>query len=464
MSRCSSVCAIVTAAGEGRRLGADKALVELGDRTALEQVLARCAQGGVSSVVVVRREGAQPLPARLPQGVQVATATGGEMIDSIRAGLQVRPRDADGLLVFPIDHAMVEAESIAAILVHLDRDADRVVLPLHAGRPGHPIGLALALEREILDPRATSLRDVIRAVPSRVVTVPVRDLWVLRDLDTPADLAAARAALRAIPAPATELMRRHRSRRAFRPDPIPDEQLACLVDAARHAPTSSYLQAYAVVAVREPSRKAVVAELCGDQEHIRQAPVFLAICADLHKVEAACRLHELTLDPGSLEIFLQSTLDAALLGQNLLLAAESEGLGGCMIGAARNHPRRLAELLGLPPRVYVVFGLVLGYPCDDPIPRGRMPLPGVLHEERYADDRLAAALPGADEAMREWSRRTNAERGGYQGRQVDENKGWTDRVAALWCREKGQPKGRKDLVRELRELGFGLEEVGTSPG
>jgi nitroreductase len=252
-------------------------------------------------------------------------------------------------------------------------------------------------------------------------------------------------------------MRAHRSRRAFKPDPIPDEQLAWLVDSARHASTSSFLQAYSLVAVRDPQRKDEVARLCADQDHIRQAPVFFGVCADLHKIGLACARHRLTLDPDSVELFLQASVDAALVAQNLLLAAEAEGLGGCMIGAARNHPEALAALLGLPRHAYVVFGLVLGHPADDPIPRGRMPLAGVLFDERYDAGRLPAVIDGADEAMRGWARRTNAERGGYGGRPVNETKGWTDRMAALWSKEKPGYSWRMGLRGALRALGFSLE-------
>ena len=119
------------------------------------------------------------------------------------------------------------------------------------------------------------------------------------------------------------------------------------------------------------------AALCGGQTHIEQAPVFVAVCADLHKIAAACAQNGVELQSQSLELFLQATVDAALLGQNLALAAESEGLGICMIGAARNHPIELAKLLELPRHVFAVFGMVVGHPTDDPVPRGRMPLGAV---------------------------------------------------------------------------------------
>mgnify|MGYP003346884963 CR=1 FL=1 len=59
---------------------------------------------------------------------------------------------------------------------------------------------------------------------------------------------------------------------------------------------------------------------------------------NVHKIAKACERAGQKAQTQSFELFLQATVDAALLGQNLQLAAESEGLGACMIGAARNHP------------------------------------------------------------------------------------------------------------------------------
>jgi nitroreductase len=238
---------------------------------------------------------------------------------------------------------------------------------------------------------------------------------------------------------------------------VPEAQLQRLVDAARHASTSSFLQAYAVVAVRDQAIKAECARLCAGQRHIVEAPVFFAICADLHKLAAACGRHGTNLQTQSFELFLQATVDAALFGQNLQLAAEAEGLGACMIGAARNHPIELAQTLGLPIHSYVVFGMTVGTAADDPVPRGRLPLQGVLHWDRYDPRRTDEVLDDADRAMQQWARTTNAERGGYQGRPVNESKGWAERMATLWGAGSEYAVARRELVTELRRLGFGLE-------
>ena len=166
-------------------MGGDKALLDLGGRSAVERVLEACSRGGVDDVIVVRAAGAVPLPIEVP----VITSTG-EMIDSVRAGVDARP-GAD-VLVFPVDYAMVRSAVVHAVVSALRRDT--IVLPIHEARPGHPV----ALGRDVCGglSAARTLRDVIRRDPDRVVAVPVADPWVLRDLDTPEDLQTARESLR----------------------------------------------------------------------------------------------------------------------------------------------------------------------------------------------------------------------------------------------------------------------------
>ena len=449
--------AIVPAAGKGERMGADKALLDLGGRTAVERVVASCLAAGCDEVVVVRRQGAQALPANLP-GRVITVPEGGEMADSLRAALAALPDATGHVAVFPVDHALVEAETLAAVLARLDRGDCSIALPLHRERPGHPIALHSAVFAEIRQP-GTVLSDLVRKDGGRVGVVPSANPWVRADLDCPEDLRAARCSLSGQPWSVVAQMFRHRSRRAYRPDPLPDGQLERLVDASRHASTSSYIQAYSVIAVRDADRKKDCARLCAGQTHIEQAPAFLAICADMHKLATACEHNDTVLQSGSFELFLQATVDAALLGQNLQLAAEGEGLGACMIGAARNHPIELAKLLGLPPRVFVLFGMTVGVPADDPVPRGRMPLSGVLHAERYDGEAAAAAIDGADQVMRARARESNVRSGGYAGRPIDEQKGWADRMARGWGERSRYAADRRTLVDELRQLGFDLDGV-----
>jgi oxygen-insensitive NADPH nitroreductase len=71
------------------------------------------------------------------------------------------------------------------------------------------------------------------------------------------------------------------------------------------------------------------------------------------------------------------------MAQNVLLAAESLGLGGVFIGALRNDIEAVAEWVDLPEYCVPLVGLCLGYPDQDPPPKPRLPRDLMFFENRY---------------------------------------------------------------------------------
>ena len=163
--------------------------------------------------------------------------------------------------------------------------------------------------------------------------------------------------------PTIDLLLSHRSVRRFQNRPLPDGVLETLIRCGQQASTSSNLQAYTVIHVADPKRKKRLAELCADQVQIHQSAAFLAFCADLHRDRMANRMHDAErFDGDYAEALMIATVDVALMMQNVAIAAESLGLGICMIGAMRNNPKSVGRLLDLPPYVVAVAGFCIGYP------------------------------------------------------------------------------------------------------
>lgn len=181
----------------------------------------------------------------------------------------------------------------------------------------------------------------------------------------------------------------HRSVRRYQAREVSDETLSTLVAAAQSASTSSNLQVWSVVAVRDGERKRRLAALAGNQRHVAEAPLFLVWLADFARLRQLAAEHEAPLEGQDyLEAGVLGCVDAALAAQNALVAAESLGLGGVYIGGIRNQPEGVAEELALPPGVMAVFGMCLGYPeaGDTAAARvkPRLPQSVVLHHESYA--------------------------------------------------------------------------------
>lgn len=180
------------------------------------------------------------------------------------------------------------------------------------------------------------------------------------------------------------LQNQHVTIRSFTNEDIPEKMLTDILEAGRRAPTSSNMQAYSIIVVKDPAVKKELAVLAGNQKQVETCPVFLAFCADLHRLNKACELHDVEMT-NNLETFLISTIDASLVGMSVQTGAESMGLGAVMIGAMRNHPAEVAKLLRLPKHVYVTFGMCLGWPVKENIPpqKPRLPQELVIHNERY---------------------------------------------------------------------------------
>lgn len=207
------------------------------------------------------------------------------------------------------------------------------------------------------------------------------------------------------PKSAIDTMMTHRSIRSFRPQPLPDGLLERLVTAGARASTSSNMQAYTVISITEPPLKARVAHLCGDQQQINESAAFLVFCADLHKLTLACEMHGQDHDAtGYAEALLIAVVDTALVMQNVAVAAESLGLGMCMIGAMRNHPHDVARELKLPKNVMALAGMCLGWPGEaDAAVKPRFPLGATLHPERYrSDEELRTLIDCYDRTQAEW--------------------------------------------------------------
>lgn len=241
----------------------------------------------------------------------------------------------------------------------------------------------------------------------------------------------------------------HRSVRAYLPDPVDDDQLAAIVAAAQSAASSSNLHAWSVVAVRDPARKARLAEFAGDQAHIHQAPLLLVWLADLARLEeVANKVGETHAALDYLEMFEVGVIDAALAAQNAVTAAESLGLGTVYIGAMRNRPEEVATELQLPPRVVAVFGLCVGKP-DPAQPAAVKPRPPqsvVLHRETYSLPAQTAGLEQYDTAMSAF----------YAGQGMKVRGTWSNHSAKR-IRDTQALSGRDRLMEALNGLGFPLK-------
>ncbi|MBK5243028.1 oxygen-insensitive NADPH nitroreductase [Clostridium sp.] len=207
------------------------------------------------------------------------------------------------------------------------------------------------------------------------------------------------------------LLKSHKSIRKYKDQPVEDSKIKAIIECAQSAATSSYIQAYTIISVKNKDNRKKIAYLSGDQSYIEQCPLFLVFCADLNRAKTCCEINNVTMEEGYTEAFIISTVDAALAAQNALIAAESLGLGGVYIGGVRNNPSQISEILRLPYGVYPVFGMCLGYPNHNPDKKERLPLDVIFKTDEYNANSDAEKIEEYDIHIKDYyERRTKGKR------------------------------------------------------
>jgi nitroreductase len=244
----------------------------------------------------------------------------------------------------------------------------------------------------------------------------------------------------------------HRTHRRYKADPVPDDVLEIVLAAALSAPSKSDLQQVAVIVVRDRDRQATIGGWIPDMPWIATAPRFLVFCGDqrrLRRVSGELRHRPFPND--TLDMFMNAAVDAGLVLQSFVTAAEAMGLGCCPISVVRNHVEKLSDLLELPEGVFPVAGLTVGYPSQTGWISMRLPPAVTVHTDRYDDRDLPGQLEAYDR-RREARHATPRDSQRYVDRfGYTEPYGWSEDKA----RQYSVPE-RHNFGPFIRRHGFGL--------
>jgi nitroreductase/FMN reductase [NAD(P)H] len=243
----------------------------------------------------------------------------------------------------------------------------------------------------------------------------------------------------------------HRTHRRYEPDPIPDETLDIALAAALSAPSKSDLQQVGIVLVRDRARQATIGGWIPDMPWIAQAPLFMVFCGDNRRIRRVSELRGRPFPNDTLDMFMNAAVDAGLVLQAFITAAEALGLGCCPISVVRNHVEKLSALLELPPGVFPLAGLCVGYPAQAGWTSMRLPSAVTVHTDRYADADLPAQLEAYDR-RREVGHPTPRD-----GQRFADRYGYSDRYG--WSEDKARQYSvpqRHNFGPFIRRHGFGL--------
>jgi nitroreductase len=196
-----------------------------------------------------------------------------------------------------------------------------------------------------------------------------------------------------------EAMEKRRSIRKFRPDPVPDECIRELLEAARLAPSGCNAQPWRFKIVRETAIRQQLADAAHAQQFIADAPVVIVCCADikgyldgtvsgiqdLGRIGAVeDRIVEILVDRARQmktsctveEIGPRIAANVIIAIEHIVLRSLDFGLGTCWIRLL--DEQRVKKIFGWDENIAVVALLPLGYPAESPAPRKRLPVGELL--------------------------------------------------------------------------------------
>jgi nitroreductase len=197
-------------------------------------------------------------------------------------------------------------------------------------------------------------------------------------------------------APGLEQILSRRTHRSYAPQPVAETLLRTLVATALSASSKSDYQQASVLIVKDAGKRRAIAALIPAMPWIGESPAFLVFCADARRLRRIAELRGHPSPNANLEAFFNASIDAALVLQTFILAAEAAGLGCCPISVIRNQLAAVCPLLELPPGVIPVAGLCVGYPSGPGHVSLRLPPAVTLHVDRYDDSRLASEIAAYD--------------------------------------------------------------------
>ena len=165
--------------------------------------------------------------------------------------------------------------------------------------------------------------------------------------------------------PVIETILDRRSIRKYKADPIPQELLQQVLEAAVYAPSARNRQPWHFVVVEGRDRLEALTQVHPYTTMLHQAPCAIVVCGDLTVSEQFW------------------TADCAAATQNILLAAKALGLGSCWCGVENTAVSpKLAQLLALPQEVRPYSLIALGYP-DEEKERPQRPLSERIHRNQW---------------------------------------------------------------------------------
>ncbi len=203
----------------------------------------------------------------------------------------------------------------------------------------------------------------------------------------------------------TQLSNR-KSIRQFTGESISTNDLDLIIKTAQRCPTSINAQQISLIYTRDKEKIKQLAELCGGQEQVATADVFITIVVDFNRtIYAVNQVGEEHVIDKSAEGILVGAVDAGIMLNAIQVSAESLGYGTTAIGAIRNEPEAIIKLLGLPSKTFPIVSTTIGVPSKEaqnsPL-KPRIPINSFAFEDKYNDTKVKEGVLIYEKEMKEF--------------------------------------------------------------
>jgi nitroreductase len=212
-----------------------------------------------------------------------------------------------------------------------------------------------------------------------------------------------------------ELVKKRRSIRRFKSDPIPDEDIGKILEAARWAMSGGNAQPWEFILVKDQEKKKKMVEALFEQRKVEHAieqtripelrhpgvssrpimpsfadaPVLIVVCGDRRTLQASVLAQNFVSGEGGIgTAFLKSVANAT---QNMQLAAAALGLGSQWVSIDQNAEELIRPILGVPGVLEIHTIVPVGYAAYEPSPPYRRDLDEIVHLEEYDKNKFRSA-------------------------------------------------------------------------
>jgi len=191
--------------------------------------------------------------------------------------------------------------------------------------------------------------------------------------------------------------------RRYADKPLDPALLETLCAVALSAPSKSDLQQTDIVIVIDKDQRAKLEALIPENPWAKAGPALLVFCGNNRRHRLLFEWRGRPFVNDHLDAFFNAAVDAGIVLATFVAAADRVGLGTCPISQIRNHAAQVADILGLPPHVFPVAGMGVGWPSFEGVMSPRLGLDVTLHRDRYdesgLEDKVAAYDRRRDETQ-----------------------------------------------------------------